>query len=141
MVSTWWSLTTGMNGSFLCHVPPKICRAWYSVAKIHARPSKVWKMYFFDFKHGSFGLWGQVESSKCVRVTRKVPHMCFESVTCFACFFLDAWFKTSGPRQIVTRAVANLGGAWVVHDTRVLFVVRTGGRAERTVRRGHCQPV
>jgi len=83
----------------------------------------------------------QVESSKCVRVTRKVPDMCFESVTCFACFFLDAWFKTSGPRQIVTRAVANLGGAWVVHDTRVLFVVRTGGRAERTVRRGHCQPV
>ena len=39
------------------------------------------------------------------------------------------------------RAVANLGGAWLVHNTRVLFVVRTGRRAERTVRRGHRQPV
>ena len=27
-----------------------------SVAKIHARPSKVWKMYFSDFKHGAFKL-------------------------------------------------------------------------------------
>ena len=39
------------------------------------------------------------------------------------------------------RAVAHLGGAWVVQNTRVLFWVRTGRRAERTVRRGHRQPV
>ena len=31
-----------------------------SVASIHARPSKVWKMYFSDFKHGSFGYLCQI---------------------------------------------------------------------------------
>ena len=45
------------------------------------------------------------------------------------------------PRQHGARGGQFGGSLWLVHNTRVLFVVRTGRRAERTVRRGHRQPV
>ena len=142
-------------------------------------------------------LWGQVEASKCVRVTRKVPDSVLKVWLVLLVYswrlVQDKWPETNCDKEATPSleepwwlrrrswsnslaifslttvptapllathsgfavlrtmvqdhldntvlAVANLGGAWVVHNARVLFVVRTGRRAERTVRRGHRQPV
>ncbi len=58
------------------------------------------------------------------------------------CTALEAWNTTLQDfLDNTVRLVARHNGAWAVGQSTVMFLVRTGRRAERMPQRGHSQPI